>query len=136
MNRWIVAPWQQVRGPEKSVVRKMATRATSVVLLALLVIMPATSSSPDKAKSLFVQGTDQESLQHFDEAYQLYKQAFELKPKEVQYRAAYERLKYKAAAEHVHKGQVLREAGKLPEALAEFESAMRIDPSNFMAVQE
>jgi general secretion pathway protein D len=136
MNRWIVAPWQQVRGPEKSVVRKMATRAVTVLLLALLVIMPATSSSPDKAKSLFAQGTEQESLEHFDQAYQLYKQAFDLKPKDVQFRAAYERLKYKAAAQHVHTGQLLREAGKLAEALAEFESAMRIDPSNFMAVQE
>jgi general secretion pathway protein D len=136
MNRWIVAPRQQVRGPEKSVVRKTATRFVTVLLLALLVIMPATSASPDKAKSLFSQGVEQEALEHFDQAYQLYKQAFDLKPKEVQYRAAYERLKYKAAAQHVHIGQQLREAGKLPEALAEFESAMKIDPSNFMAIQE
>ena len=133
MNRWIVAPWHQVRGPEKSGTTKLATRSFFVLLLALLVIVPA---SADKAKSLYAQGADQEAHQNFDQAYALYKQAFDLNPKNVQYRSSYERLKFKAAAEHVHKGQLLREAGKLTEALAEFESAMRIDPSNFMAVQE
>jgi len=134
MNRWIVAPWHQARGPEKSSVKKMATRVATVVLLALLVIIPGVSA--DKAKTLFAQGGDQEAHNQFDQAYASFKQAYELSPKNVQYRAAYERLKFRAAAEHIHTGQKLREEGKLPEALKEFETAMTIDPSNFMAVQE
>jgi len=35
-----------------------------------------------------------------------------------------------------HRGQLLREAGKLQEALAEFQKASEIDPSSFIAQQE
>lgn len=133
MNRWIVAPFCRFRGREISSAMRVAQRTMTVLLIALLVIVPA---SADKAKSLYSQGANQEALNHFDQAFDLYRQAYELKPKDVQIRAAYERMKFRAAAEHIHKGQVLREAGKLPEALAEFEQAMRVDPSSFMAVQE
>src|SRR3569833_2367165 len=133
MNRWIVAPFRRFRGREGSSAMRVAQRTLTVLLIALLVTVPA---SADKAKSLYSQGANQEALNHFDQAYELYRQAYELKPKDVQIRAAFERMKFRAAAEHIHKGQLLREAGKLPEALAEFEQAMRVDPSSFMAVQE
>jgi general secretion pathway protein D len=133
MNRWIVDPLSFFRGRERSSAMRVAQRTVTVLLIALLVIIPA---SADKAKSLYSQGADQEAQNHFDKAFDLYRQAFEIKPRDAQIRSAYERMKFRAAAEHVHKGQLLREAGKLPEALAEFEQAMRIDPSSFMAVQE
>ena len=133
MNRWIAAPQHQDRGTEKRGAGKSGIRAVAVLLLALLLIVPAIA---DKAKSSYAKGTEEEARQHYDQAFVLYKEAYELKPKDVQFRAAYERMKFRAAAEHVHKGQLLRESGKLSEALAEFEAAMKIDPSNFMAVQE
>src|SRR5438093_8706629 len=45
-------------------------------------------------------------------------------------------MRFLAAASHVHRGQLLREAGKLDEALAEFQKATAIDPSSFIAQQE
>ncbi len=112
---------------------KKTLTIAAVLLIGLLAALPAVA---DKAKSLFARGSDAEARQNYDQAYDFYKQAYDLKPKDVSYRAAYERMKFRAAAEHVHKGQQLRESGKLAEAMAEFESAIKIDPSNFMAVQE
>jgi general secretion pathway protein D len=54
----------------------------------------------------------------------------------LRYRSAFERLKFLAGASHVHRGKLLREAGKLEEALAEFQKAAEIDPSSFIAQQE
>ena len=59
-----------------------------------------------------------------------------MKPKELRYRASYERTKFLAAASHVHRGQVMRDGGKLNEALTEFQKALEIDPSSFIAQQE
>ena len=50
--------------------------------------------------------------------------------------ASYERTRFLAAASHVHRGQLLREAGKLQEALTEFQKAAEIDSSSFIAQQE
>src|SRR5258708_19333556 len=45
-------------------------------------------------------------------------------------------MRFKAAATIVHRGQKLRDEGKLQEALAEFQKAAQIDPSLFIAQQE
>lgn len=107
--------------------------AAAVALLTFLVVLPAAA---DKAKSLFNQGKDAEARQNYEAAYDLYKQAYDLRPKDLAYRAAYERLRFLAAASMVHKGQLLRDAGKLDEALAEFKKAAETDPSSFIAQQE
>ncbi|MGH9600815.1 MAG: type II and III secretion system protein, partial [Terriglobales bacterium] len=103
------------------------------LVVALLLAIPA---SADKAKSLFNQGKDAEARQNYEAAYDAYRQAYELKPKEVRYRLSMQRARFLAAATIVNKGQLLRESGKLAEALAEFERAAAMDPSNFMAQQE
>jgi len=107
--------------------------AAAVAFLTILVALPVAA---DKAKSLFNQGKDAEARQNYEAAYDLYKQAYDLKPKDLGYRAAYERLRFLAAASMVHKGQLLRDAGKLDEALAEFKKAAETDPSSFIAQQE
>ncbi len=112
---------------------KSLQRLGMVVLLALAVATPALA---DKAKSLYAKGRDAEARQNYEAAFDFYKQAYDLKPKELQYRTAYERTKFLAAASHVHRGQILRDAGKLEEALKEFEGAIAIDPSSFIAQQE
>jgi general secretion pathway protein D len=105
--------------------------------IAALVILAATLPAlADKAKSLYLKAKDAEARQNYEEAYDDYKQAYDLKPKDLQYRAAFERLRFLAGASHVHRGQLLREAGKLQEALAEFQKANEIDPSSFIALQE
>ncbi len=90
----------------------------------------------DSAKSLFNKGKDAEARQNYEAAFDFYKQAYELKPRDLAFRASYERTRFLAAASHVHRGQLLREAGKLQEALTEFQKASEIDSSSFIAQQE
>ena len=52
------------------------------------------------------------------------------------YRTSFEYVRFLAAAAYVHKGEILVNAGKLQEALTDFEQALAIDPSSFIAQQE
>ena len=106
-------------------------------VLALLLIfgtLPAVAT--DKAKALYKQGLDAEMRQDYVTAYNFYHQAYDLKPADITYRASFERVRFFASAAHVHKGQLLEKSGKLQEALTEFEQAIAIDPSSFIAQQE
>src|SRR5215470_534563 len=102
-------------------------------LLFLCLALPAFA---DKAKSLWDKGSDAEARQNYEQAFDFYKQAYALKPKDLRYRASYERTRFLAAASHVHRGQILRDGGKLDEAQAEFQKALEIDASSFIAQQE
>ncbi len=106
----------------------------AVVLLVVLAILTAVAA--DSVKAIYEKGEDAEARQNYEAAYGFYKQAYDLKPKDLRYRAAFERLRFKAAAAIVHQGQGLRDEGKLQEALAAFQKAAQIDPSLFIAQQE
>jgi len=90
----------------------------------------------ESAKSLYAKGEDAQARQDYEKAFEYFKQAYELQPKELRYRTAYERNRFLAAASHVHRGQIAFDAGKLDEAKGEFEKALAIDPSSFIAQQE
>ena len=113
--------------------KRLISPAATALLLIFVASLPAAA---DKAKSLYNQGKDAEARQNYEAAYDFYRQAYELKPKDLRYRATYERVKFLAAASHVHRGQLLRDSGKLEDALAEFKKAADIDPSSFIARQE
>jgi len=104
--------------------------------MVLLVLAVTLAIAADKAKSLYNKGKDFEARQNYEQAYDCYKQAYDLKPTDLTYRSAYERLRFLAGASHVHRGQLLREAGQLDTALAEFQKAVDIDPSSAIAQQE
>src|SRR5437660_4930657 len=104
--------------------------------LALLLNFSLISSAADSAKSLYNKGKIAEARQSYEQAYDFYKQAYDQKPQDLSYRASYERLRFLAGASHVHRGQLLREAGRLDEALAEFQKATDIDPASAIAKQE
>ena len=109
-------------------------RPAAIALLVVAVTLPI--GAADSAKSLFKKAKDAEARQNYEAAYDLYKQAYEQKPTDLAYRASYERTRFLAAASHVHRGQLLRDAGKLQEALTEFQKAAEIDSSSFIAQQE
>ena len=109
-------------------------RPATITLLVLAMTLPI--GAADSAKSLFNKGKDAEARQNYEAAFDFYKQAYELKPRDLAFRASYERTRFLAAASHVHRGQLLREAGKLQEALNEFQKAAQIDSSSFIAQQE
>jgi len=77
-----------------------------------------------------------ESQNQNDAACEAYKEAYALKPKDPKYMAAYLRSRASAAAEHMQKGQLLRDKLKLEEALVEFQRAAEIDRSNMGAQEE
>jgi general secretion pathway protein D len=109
-------------------------RPALLLLLVAVVNLPAIGS--DKAKGLYAKGEDAEARQNYEAAYDFFKQAYDLKPKDLRYRTAFERTRFEAAASIVHRGQQLREDGKLDEAVAAFQKALAIDPSMFIAKQE
>jgi general secretion pathway protein D len=109
-------------------------KPAAVALLVLVVTLFAIAA--DKAKSLYDKGQDAEARQNYEQAYEFYKQAYNLKPKDLRYRSSFERLRFKAAATIVHKAQGLRDQGDLKDALIEFQKAVDIDPSLFIAQQE
>jgi general secretion pathway protein D len=108
-------------------------KPAAVLLLVVLAILPAIA---DKAKNVFEKGRDAEARQNYEAAYGFYKEAYDLRPKDLRYRASFERMRFRAAASLVHRGQLLRDDGKLQDAVAEFQKAVQIDPSLFIAQQE
>jgi general secretion pathway protein D len=112
------------------------TRMSRPAVVVLLVALAALPLLADKAKDLYDKGRDAEARQQYEAAFDFYRQAYQLKPKDLRYRAAFEHARFDAGAEAVHRGQQLREEGKLQEALAEFQKAAGIDPSSFIAKQE
>src|SRR6266700_1374076 len=106
------------------------------VLFLLLVAVVTLPAIADKVKDLYAKGQDAEARQQYEAAYGFFKQCYNLKPKDLRYRAAYERIRFEAGDSIVHNGQKLREDGKLDEAVAEFQKALTIDPSSFIAKQE
>jgi general secretion pathway protein D len=115
-------------------VKTRLIRPAAIALMVVAVTLPI--GAADSAKSLYNKGKDAEARQNYEAAYDFYKQAYEQKPKDLAYRSSYERTRFLAAASHVHRGQLLRDAGKLQEALAEFQKAAEIDSSSFIAQQE
>jgi general secretion pathway protein D len=101
--------------------------------LVALIALPAVA---DKSKDLYAKGQDAEARQQYEAAYDFFRQAYDLKPKDLRYRAAFERVRFEAASSVVHQGQKLREEGKLDDAVAAFQKALTIDPSLFIAKQE
>lgn len=106
------------------------------LLFALVAVAALPTLGADKAKNFFLKGQDAEARQNFEGAYDFFKQAYDLRPKDLRYRTAFERIRFKAAASVVHRGQRLREDGKLEDAAALFQKAMLMDPSLFIAKQE
>jgi general secretion pathway protein D len=107
------------------------------ILGAVIVLFSLTVGGyADEANSAFKRGIKAESQNNYDEAFEAYSQAHSLKPKDARYFTSYTRLRFYAAIEHVRRGQSLRDSGKLQEAVAEFQRAVDIDPTNFTAKGE
>src|SRR5579864_2152157 len=107
--------------------------------LLLFVILAASigvSAVAESAEHNFKVGVKAEQHNNYDAAFQAYKRAHELKTNDPKYMSAFLRMRFYAAAEHIHKGQGLRDEGKLDEAMAEFRLASTIDPANFQGLGE
>jgi general secretion pathway protein D len=111
-------------------------RFTGVLTLLLILAVSAFANNDKQAKQAFEKGKNAQARQDYITAYNFYHQAYELKPTDLTYRAAYEYVRFLAAASYVHQGELLMNSGKLQEALTDFEQALAIDPSSFIAQQQ
>src|SRR5438270_2885144 len=112
--------------------RRFVSLAT-IVFVVLAVTLPVAA---DSARTNYNKELDAEKRQDYPRPFEYHQGAYRQKPKDLRYRTAYERTKFLAGAAHVHRGQLLRDGGKLDEALVEFQKASTIDPSSFIAQQE
>jgi general secretion pathway protein D len=104
-----------------------------LVCVMMFAVLPATAG---KASSLDAKGRDAEARLDYETAYTYYNEAYQLNPKNLEFRTASTRMRVLASGQRVHRGQLLREEGKLEEALTEFRKAAAIDPASFIAEQE
>jgi len=112
-------------------------KRSRIVLASILSIALCFPAFPaDEAKDAFKSGSKAEAANQYDKAFDDYKKAYTLKPTEPRYAVAYLRMRTAAAEDHVHQGQLLRANLKFQEALIEFQRAVEIDPTNFIAAQE
>jgi general secretion pathway protein D len=116
--------------------RRLIRPAPFVLLLLSLGLFAFAKKKVDSAQALYDKGTDAEARQNYEQAFDYFKQAYNLKPKDIRYRTAFERNRFLAASSEVHRGQILRDDGKLEEAAALFQKALQTDPSSFIAQQE
>src|SRR5438309_11638894 len=100
--------------------RRLMRPAVLLFLLAV-VTLPAAA---DKAKDLYKKGQDAEARQNLEAAFDLYKLASDLKPRDLRYRAAFERTRFEAAIAVVHRGQKFRQEGTLDAGVAELRNAL------------
>ncbi|MEE8201817.1 MAG: secretin N-terminal domain-containing protein [Candidatus Acidoferrales bacterium] len=111
----------------------MSNRAVSI--LAIVVLALATTGCP-KDKAEFAKGRQAELEKDYDTALIHYSRALKLDPENSEYLLRARRMRFQAAQMHVDRGQKLRDQGLLEPAAAEFEKAVAIDPSSFVAEQE
>jgi general secretion pathway protein D len=106
--------------------------------LAILMVAIAFSLSAyaDTANDAYKHGVRAEHQADYDAAFSYYKQAYTLAPKNPKYLTAYTHMRFNAASQHVHTGQILRNTGAMTEALVQFQRAAEIDGSSFAAQQE
>jgi general secretion pathway protein D len=108
-----------------------------IALFAVLTVFGLSSVllRAESASTFFKRGQSAEAREDYDTAFDNYQKAQAKAPKDLQFRAAYYRVRVAASAQHVTKGRKLLAAGKDQEALAEFLHAAEIDPSNEAAQQ-
>ncbi len=115
-------------------------RRTLTLGLALASLLGAVAAVPSahgqSAATWSKRGADAEVREDYDTAYEDYKKAHNLKPKDLRYMAHYERMRFLAATQHIDRGRILRQSGDYAGAITQFMRAGEIDPSNQAAQQE
>lgn len=106
------------------------------VLPSLLAIAVVILAGCPKSNQAYNQGQKAEDVQDYDTALLHYQQALKLRPEDAGFRIKVDQLRFQAGQFHVEQGQKFLQAGNLTLALAEFQKAKTVDPSNAAADQE
>jgi len=89
-----------------------------------------------KGGNEYDQARKAETLQDLDTALQYYQKAYNSDPRNAAYRLKLNQIRFEASQVHAKQGVKLRDNGDLQAAVAEFQRAATIDPSNEAASQE
>jgi general secretion pathway protein D len=96
----------------------------------------ALEAHAESAKTYYSHGQAAEEKDDVIAAYHAYKAAFDLDPKEIKYRVAYERLRTSATAAYVKEGEKFAQSDNVVGALAAFLKALDIDSGSDIAATE
>lgn len=110
-------------------------RPLTIFLLGILLPLCSMPGYADSASHIYSQGKTAEAHGDYDAAFSYYQKAFQREPNEIKYKEAYEKSRFTAASQHVHKGEKLREENRLTASLVEFFRALEIDPGSEIAQQ-
>ena len=113
-------------------------RLSSAVWIALIVTLSCESclilnAHAESAIRYYKEGRAAEDQNDILSSYKAYKKAYDLKPQELKFRAAYERIRVLAAAEYVRQGEKFAAEHNPAPALAAFLKAVDADPGNELA---
>jgi len=108
------------------------------ILAAVLILLPVPGADAGNRKGdkFMKLGQAAEARKDYDAALEYYTKALSTDPQEVSYQLATRRTRFQASQLHVEAGVKLRQAGKLEEALVQFQRAFSIDPGSAVALQE
>lgn len=112
-------------------------KLTITFLSALLVLPPAPlMAGTRKGDKLRNEARTEEAKGNLEKALDLTSQALATDPSDPAYILQFHRVKFELGVKHIVAARKLRDAGKLDEALAEFQKAYDADPASDIAVQE
>ena len=123
-------------GRGKRRISKLSTYAFWAILLSCLAGATSVAAHAQSASSWSKKGQDAENRQDYDAAFEDYRQAVIKAPKDLRYKAHFERMRFQASVSHVDRGRVLKQSGDIGGAVTEFTRALEIDPANQTAQQE
>jgi general secretion pathway protein D len=110
---------------------------TAVILAGILFMPPLPLAGRTRKGENLLKDSRAEQLKgNLDQALKLAEQALDEDRSDPAYQLQVRKLRFEDAAMHLKNGQKLRDAGKLDEALPEFEKAYGIDPASDIAIQE
>src|SRR5579863_9258880 len=108
----------------------------AIVCVLLLLPTEILQARTRKGDKLYKQAQAAEARKEYDQALELYSEALSQDPSDPTYLLGVRRARFEAGQVHVQAGEKLRQAGKLEDALAQFQKAYAIDPSSAIAIQE
>ena len=111
-------------------------RLRSYRYLLLIIATAMLIAGCPKRNQDFAEGVRAEEMQDYDTAIVYFERALRANPKNAACKLRVARARFEAGEQHIQMGRVAAKKGDLPGALAEFERAQAIDPSNPLADQE
>ncbi len=110
------------------------------MLLSIALLAPPAAFGRTRKGDVLLERARQESAKDntaaLDTAYRLVQEALATDRNDIGYQLEVNRLRSFSAQYHVYDGQLLREKGRLTEAIAEFEKAIALDPASIVGPQE